>query len=53
MEAAYEVVITTAFSIDQGIPLKVTGITNLPPGITIDMVLSREKNTAREAEPSH
>ncbi len=46
--AAYELVITTPTSLAQGTPLVVTGITNLPPGISIDVVLFREEDTTEE-----
>lgn len=46
--AAYELVITTPTSLAQGTPLVVTGISNLPPGISIDVVLFREEDTTEE-----
>ncbi len=46
--AAYELSITTPTSLAQGTPLVVTGTTNLPPGIPIDVALYREEDTAEE-----
>lgn len=46
--AAYELSITTPTSLARGTPLVVTGTTNLPPGIPIDVVLYREEDTAEE-----
>jgi hypothetical protein len=48
MVQAYELAITTPTQLQRGMPLVVNGTSNIPPGNTVDIVLSRTGHVTEE-----